>query len=168
VVNPAVAPGLAVLANNDPVQRNGRNGKPMNIAGTKYTRGLYCHAVSKVVVRLPGKGKAFNAAIGVDSNEQTRGGRGSVEFIVDGLTALHAAISDGIRVRGYVHWSLLDNFEWAAGYGPKFGLIGVDRATQERTVRPSARLLGEIARTSRLTDAQSAVSEPRTAADRDV
>jgi alpha-galactosidase len=82
VVNPAVAPGLAVLANNDPVQRNGRNGKPMNIAGTKYTRGLYCHAVSKVVVRLPGKGKAFNAAIGVDSNEQTSGGRGSVVFSV--------------------------------------------------------------------------------------
>jgi beta-glucosidase len=93
--------------------------------------------------------------------------RERVEFIGRGLAALHGAIADGLRVRGYVHWSLLDNFEWAAGYGPKFGLIAVDRATQQRNVRPSARLLGEIARTGRLTAAQAAVSGPRIAADRD-
>jgi beta-glucosidase len=92
--------------------------------------------------------------------------RERVEFIGRGLAALHGAIADGLRVRGYVHWSLLDNFEWAAGYGPKFGLIRVDRATQQRIVQPSARLLGEIARMGRLTDAQTAVSRPRTDADR--
>lgn len=83
VMGPAVVPGLVVLANHDPVQRNARNGRPMNLAGTHYSRGLYCHAVSKVVVRLPGKGKTFSAVVGVDSNEQTPGGQGSVVFSVN-------------------------------------------------------------------------------------
>ena len=74
--------GLIVLANNDPVQKDARNGKPLRIADQEYHRGLYCHAVSKVNVRLPGLGETFTAAVGVDSNEQTRPGRGSVVFAV--------------------------------------------------------------------------------------
>lgn len=74
--------GLQVFANNDPVQLNARAGRPMRIAGTSYTRGLYCHATSKVVVRLPGPGDSFSAVAGVDSNDQTSGGRGSVRFAV--------------------------------------------------------------------------------------
>jgi beta-glucosidase len=73
-----------------------------------------------------------------------------VEFIDAGLHAVHAAMADGVPVRGYIHWSLLDNFEWVYGYRPTFGLIGVDRVTQARTVRPSARHLGAIARANRL------------------
>ena len=73
-----------------------------------------------------------------------------VEYIGRALAALHGAISDGLRVRGYIHWSLMDNFEWASGYTPKFGLVAVDRETQVRTVKPSARYLGEVARTGRL------------------
>jgi beta-glucosidase len=73
-----------------------------------------------------------------------------VEFIARGLAALHETIRDGIKLRGYVHWSLMDNYEWATGYRANFGLVGVDRATQERIVRPSARFLGQIARTGRL------------------
>ena len=76
-------PGLYVLANNDPVQLNSRSGRPMRIVNTEHTRGLYCHAVSKVVVRLPGPGDTFTAVAGVDSNEQTSGGRGSVHFAVE-------------------------------------------------------------------------------------
>jgi beta-glucosidase len=53
-------------------------------------------------------------------------------------------------VRGYTYWSLLDNFEWAFGYAPHFGLVDVDRVTQERTVKPSARWLGEVARANAL------------------
>ncbi len=53
---------------------------------------------------------------------------------------------EGIEVRGYIYWSALDNVEWMFGYGPTFGLLAVDRATQERTVKPSARWLGEVAR----------------------
>ena len=89
-----MTPGLIVLANNDPVQRNARNGKPMNIAGKQYARGLYCHAVSKVIVRLPGPAKSFSAVVGVDSNEQTSGGRGSVVFSVSvgGKQAFRSAV----------------------------------------------------------------------------
>lgn len=81
--SPARPPsGLVVLANHDPVIRNNRGGKPLNIAGTQHTRGLYCHAASKIVVRLPAPGRTFSAIAGVDSNEQTSGGRGSVVFSV--------------------------------------------------------------------------------------
>jgi beta-glucosidase len=73
-----------------------------------------------------------------------------VEFIMDGLRSLHQVIADGIPLRGYVHWSGFDNFEWASGYGMQFGLIAVDRKTQDRTIKPSARFLGDIARANRL------------------
>jgi alpha-galactosidase len=74
--------GLLILANNDPVQLNARNGKPLRIADKLYPRGLFCHAVSKLAVRLPKPAKRFSAIVGVDSNEQTRGGNGSVVFSV--------------------------------------------------------------------------------------
>ena len=73
-------PALVVLANNGSVQKNARADKPLRIAAQEYTRGLYCHAFSKIVVRLPGPGERFTAAVGVDSNDQTSGGRGSVDF----------------------------------------------------------------------------------------
>lgn len=73
---------LEVLANNDAVQRDSRNGKPMRIVDREYTRGLYCHAVSDIIVHLPGPGVRFEAVAGVDTNEQTSGGRGSVVFSV--------------------------------------------------------------------------------------
>jgi beta-glucosidase len=73
-----------------------------------------------------------------------------VSFIVEGLTALHAAIADGVPLVGYTHWSAFDNFEWGQGYQMQFGLIGVDRATQERTIKPSARMLGGIARANKM------------------
>ena len=61
--------GLAVLANHDSVVKNTRGeGLPLTIAKIAYARGLYCHAVSHVVVRLPGPGKTFTAVVGVDSN----------------------------------------------------------------------------------------------------
>ena len=74
--------GLQVLANLDRVQLNQRNGKPLQIADEQFTRGLYCHAHSRVVVRLPSPGKTFHAKVGVDSNDQTRPGLGSVVFNV--------------------------------------------------------------------------------------
>jgi alpha-galactosidase len=78
----AAQPALMVLANNDPVQKNSRTGRPMRIVDQEYTRGLYCHAYSNLVVRLPAPGKHFEAVVGVDTNEQTSGGRGSVVFVV--------------------------------------------------------------------------------------
>ena len=54
----------------------------MHIVDKEFTRGLYCHAPSKIIVRLPGPGAKFTAIAGVDSNDQTSGGRGSVDFSV--------------------------------------------------------------------------------------
>lgn len=74
--------GLFVIANHDPVQVNSRGGKPMKLGTTEYTRGLYCHATSRIVVRLPRPGKTFDAVIGIDHNENTQAGGGSVHFFV--------------------------------------------------------------------------------------
>jgi alpha-galactosidase len=73
---------LMVVENNDSVQQNGRFEKPFNIGGKQYTRGLFCHALSKVIISLPSPGKSFTTVVGVDSNNQTSGGRGSVVFSV--------------------------------------------------------------------------------------
>lgn len=62
------------------------------------------------------------------------------------LVQLQHAIEAGADVRGYFHWSLLDNFEWAKGYAPKFGLVDVDRRTMKRTPRASAEIYGLIAK----------------------
>ncbi|HVU69911.1 MAG TPA: family 1 glycosylhydrolase [Ktedonobacteraceae bacterium] len=67
-------------------------------------------------------------------------------YIERALRGVAACLQEGIEVRGYIYWSALDNFEWMSGYGPTFGLLAVNRATQERTVKPSARWLGEVAR----------------------
>jgi beta-glucosidase len=66
------------------------------------------------------------------------------------LEGLAECIGNGVDVRGYLHWTLLDNFEWMAGYAKTFGLIAVDHASFERTVKPSARWLGEVARANAL------------------
>lgn len=73
-----------------------------------------------------------------------------IEYVTAAVEGLRRCLDDHIDVRGYVYWSMLDNFEWALGYRPTFGLVAVDRATQVREVRPSARWLGEVARTGRL------------------
>ena len=66
-------------------------------------------------------------------------------YLVEILTSVHTAIEDGVDVRGYFHWTNMDNFEWARGYTARFGLIEVDRKTLERTVKPSGRLYARIA-----------------------
>ena len=73
---------IVVLANYGPVRKNARGADPLTIVDAHFDRGFYCHAPSKVVVRLPSPGKTFTALIGVDSNGQTRPGRGSVMFSV--------------------------------------------------------------------------------------
>ncbi len=63
------------------------------------------------------------------------------DFIKDHLFWTHKAIEEGIDVRGYFHWSLMDNLEWHRGFEPEFGLIGIDYKTLERKPRPSCFLL---------------------------
>ncbi|TXS32224.1 beta-glucosidase [Streptomyces sp. ms191] len=67
-----------------------------------------------------------------------------VEYLDAHLAAVHRAIADGADVRGYFLWSLLDNFEWAYGYGKRFGIVHVDFASQRRTPKDSARWYAEV------------------------
>ena len=69
-----------------------------------------------------------------------------VAFIEKALEGVQNCIQDGIPVKGYFHWSLLDNFEWQKGYSMTFGLIAVDRTTMERSPKKSLEVLGEIAK----------------------
>ena len=69
-------------------------------------------------------------------------------YIRDHVLTLHAAIEDGCPVEGYLVWSFLDNFEWAWGYGPKFGIVEVDFDTQKRIPKKSAEWFGHVARTN--------------------
>jgi len=69
-------------------------------------------------------------------------------YIKDHLYYVWKAIQEGIDVRGYFYWSLIDNFEWFQGYAPRFGLIEVDYKTKERRVRPSAHSLAQTAKTN--------------------
>ncbi|SDY66388.1 glycoside hydrolase family 1 protein [Herbiconiux ginsengi] len=68
-----------------------------------------------------------------------------VRYTAEALTGLHDTIDEGVDVRGYLHWSLLDNFEWGH-WEPTFGLIAVDHETFVRTPKPSLGWLGEVAR----------------------
>ena len=129
------------------------NPEPAIAAGSRRTQMGYeflpeavAATVRRVATLLPGK-DVIVTEHGVATDDDAE----RVEFIDRGLRALHAEIVAGIPLRGYIHWSALDNFEWARGYGMRFGLIGVDRATQARTVRPSGHHLGAIARANSLT-----------------
>jgi beta-glucosidase len=82
--------------------------------------------------------------IGTDDDERR------IEYIRRALEGVLRCSSDGIDLRGYTYWTALDNFEWVRGYEPTFGLIAVDRKTFERTVKPSARWLGDVARANGL------------------
>jgi beta-glucosidase len=86
--------------------------------------------------------------------------RRRVEFLPAVLEQVRQAIEDGTDVRGYFHWSSHDNFEWAHGYAMKFGLIAVDLATQERTVKPSGWLYGRIAGANALPDPAAGFPSP--------
>lgn len=113
--------------------------------GWEYRPGAVAATVRRTAQVLPGKPIVVTEHGVATSDDAER-----IEFITEGLRALHAVLADGIPLRGYIHWSAFDNFEWASGYAMKFGLIAVNRETQERTMKPSARFLGEIARANRL------------------
>jgi beta-glucosidase/6-phospho-beta-glucosidase/beta-galactosidase len=73
-------------------------------------------------------------------------------LIVNVLRELHRLIEQGYDVRGYLHWTLTDNFEWNEGWKLRFGLVALDPDTQGRTMRSSAKLFSEIVRSNRLPD----------------
>jgi beta-glucosidase len=60
------------------------------------------------------------------------------DYIARHIAAVSEAIQQGVRMDGYMVWSLMDNFEWASGYEKRFGIVHVDYATQKRTLKDSA------------------------------
>ncbi len=76
--------------------------------------------------------------------------RRRIDYTDAALRDVHAAMSEGVELLGYLHWSALDNFEWASGYRPTFGLIAVDRQTFVRSPKPSLAWLGSVARANAL------------------
>ncbi len=77
--------------------------------------------------------------IGTTDDEQR------IDYVRQALSGVLDAIDEGVDVRGYTYWSLLDNFEWALGYRPRFGIVCVDRSTFARTPKPSAGWLAAVA-----------------------
>jgi beta-glucosidase len=82
--------------------------------------------------------------IGTDDDQQR------IDFVAAALRGVLDVIDEGVRVDGYTYWSLLDNFEWAFGYRPHFGLVAVDHTTFERRPKPSAKWFSEVAKSNRL------------------
>ncbi len=68
-----------------------------------------------------------------------------IDYVRQALSGVLDVIDEGVDVRGYTYWSLLDNFEWALGYRPKFGIVEVDRSSFARTAKPSAAWLASVA-----------------------
>src|SRR5215472_994496 len=73
-----------------------------------------------------------------------------LQYLRDHLAAAHQAIADGVNLRGYFAWSLLDNFEWAEGYAKRFGLVFVDFGTQKRILKRSGEFYANITRANAL------------------
>ena len=73
------------------------------------------------------------------------------EYIRQHLINLHKAIKEGVDVRGYLHWSLIDNFEWHLGFKPRFGLVEIDRENNlQRRIRKSAEYYAKICKSNKI------------------
>lgn len=117
-----------------------RNGAETNDLGWEiYPEGLY-RVCKEVWEKYPFPIYITENGI-CDAADGQRG-----RFIYDHLQVIHQLIADGVPVERYYHWSLIDNFEWDLGLGPKFGIIEVNYDTQERTIRESGQFYGAIAK----------------------
>ena len=97
------------------------------------------HVLMRVARHFPGELMVTENGIATSDDERR------CAFIREALESVMAAKKRGVPVTGYFHWSLLDNFEWQAGFDKTFGLIAVDRATQIRYPKNSLKVLGDLA-----------------------
>jgi beta-glucosidase len=142
------APGLLFGKNFPPP------GAELNLFGWEvYAEGLY-----RLCKRMSKYGKPIlitENGIPDDTDEQRP------RVLLDHLEAVHKAISEGVDVQGYFHWSFIDNFEWAEGYRTPFGLVEVDLQNQKRTVKDSGKLYSEICKTGKITQEMRKGVKPR-------
>jgi beta-glucosidase len=125
------------LAGNDP-------GVPLTQMGDERWPQAVAHTVRRVaaVSRRP--------VVVTENGIATADDAERIRFLSEAIESAHRCSMEGIDLRGYFVWSLLDNFEWHLGYGPKFGLVGVAPRTFERRPKPSAHWFGEVARSNAL------------------
>ena len=131
--------GMDVLPACGPLTSMGWEQHPDSLTELLVWLGRQCGTVPLVVTE---NGAAFVDIVDADGRvrdpERTR-------YLAEHLQAVHAALERGADVRGYLAWSLLDNFEWAQGYTQRFGLVHVDYETQRRTVKDSGRFYAKVA-----------------------
>jgi beta-glucosidase len=129
-----------------PVSMDTKNSDDKEITQLGY--GIYPQGLYENIMRVK---EIYNGPIYISEN-----GIGTLDdelrqrFILRHLFEVHRAITDGVDIRGYFYWSSMDNWEWAEGFEPRFGLIGIDYKTKERQVRESAKLFGEIAKQNKI------------------
>ena len=135
-------PGILGKACTTTIEQDRHTAKDNFLSWEIYPKGLYTFLKDFSRYKLP----LLISENGLATNDDSE----RSEFIVEHLKAVAQAMQEGAPVIGYLYWSLLDNYEWAEGFVPRFGLIAVDYETQERTVRKSARKLEEIIRSGKL------------------
>lgn len=125
---------------------DGATGAPAGVELNQQGEEFYPEAIGDTVreawefARIP----VLVTENGIPTTDDTQ----RVRYYERAVASVAACVDEGIPVRGYTCWTALDNFEWVFGFGPKYGLIAVDRATQRRTVKPSAVYMGRVAQTN--------------------
>ncbi|WP_164847396.1 family 1 glycosylhydrolase [Sphingobium algorifonticola] len=108
------------------------DGVPLNASGAEASPDVISAVLKEAWrhARVP----LFVTENGIETEDEALRER----HLAETLDHLHTTIAGGIPVLGYIHWSLMDNFEWRSGYGPRFGLYAVDRTTFARRAKPAA------------------------------
>lgn len=135
-------PGILGQVCTATIEQDRHTGKDNFLSWEIYPKGMHTFLKDFSRYKLPLL--VSENGIGTDDDAERS------EFIVEHLKAVALAMTEGAPVIGYLYWSLLDNYEWAEGFVPRFGLIAVDYTTQERTVRGSAKKFAEIIRAEKV------------------
>ncbi len=130
--------GVDVLPPRGPLTSMGWEQHPESLTDLLVWLGKHCGGVPLVVAE---NGAAFMDVVDPDGRVRDVS---RTRYLAEHLRAVHTAIGRGVDVRGYLAWSLLDNFEWSFGYTQRFGLVHVDFDTQQRTVKDSGRFFAEV------------------------
>ncbi|WP_243058480.1 glycoside hydrolase family 1 protein [Nocardioides sp. SR21] len=125
--------GQVPPAEGVPVNQMGTAIEPLSLAGAV----RYAHSVAGVPILV--------TEHGMSTSDDTQ----RADFLEPSLAGLHAVMDEGVPVLGYIHWTLLDNFEWVFGYQHQLGLHEVDRETFERTPKPSAGVYAALVKSFR-------------------
>jgi beta-glucosidase len=137
------SPSLPPLEQVDEIERTDM-GWEVYPDGLREVLAFAASRTGDLPVYVTENGAAYNPDEGDPTRDPAR-----VAFLRRHLDAALDAIDEGVPLRGYFVWSLLDNFEWAQGSRPRFGIVHVDYATQERRVRDSGRYWAAVTRTGR-------------------